>query len=350
MSPVEAATRPSFGHLLSLTHGPGLFEHACHARPRPEHGYCLDDVARALVVVSREPDPSPDVEALTQRYLDFTLSAIQPDGTCHNRMQVGETWSDHPGLGDWWGRALWGLGVASTHSPDPGLRSAALTGFRRAARASPSPYLRASVFAALGAGEVLAAHPDEACARAVLTAAVRAIGVPAQPAVNQQSANQLWPWPEPRLTYANGSVVEALLLAGTVLSDASVLEHGLRLLDFLLHTQTRDGHFSVTPVGGRGPGEFGPAFDQQPIEVAALADACARAYDITGDDRWRLGVVMAWAWFLGDNDSGTPMVDLGTGGGFDGLHHDSRNQNQGAESTLAAISTTQQARRCGARA
>jgi hypothetical protein len=342
VSAASGSTRLPFDHLQSLTHGPGLFEHARHAQPRPEHGYCLDDVSRALVVVCREPDPSPEVEALGGRFLDFTLSAIQPDGTCHNRMQVGGTWSDDPTPGDWWGRALWGLGVASAHACTPQSRSEALTGFRRAARGLPSAHLRQSVFAALGAAEVLAVHPDEGCARDLLGAAVSASDVPAQGA-----EDPIWPWPEPRLSYANGSVVEALLLAGSVLPDTAVLERGLRLLDFLLDTETQAGHLSVTPVGGRGPGETGPEFDQQPIEVAALADACARAHDITGDDRWREGVRMAWAWFLGDNDSLMPMVDLDTGGGFDGLHRNGRNSNQGAESTLAAISTAQQARRLG---
>jgi hypothetical protein len=336
------STRLPFDHLQSLAHGPGLFEHALHAEPRPEHGYCVDDVSRALVVVCREGDPSPSVAALGRRFLDFTLAAVQSDGTCHNRMPVGGTWSDDPSRGDWWGRAVWGLGVASAHGGRAGLCSEALDGFRRAARASPSPYLRASVFAALGAGEVLTVHPDETCARDLLVAAVRAIGVPAA-----GGASPVWPWPQERLSYGNGSVVEALLLAGKALPDAATMRHGLRLLDFLMETETRAEHLSVTPVGGRGPGEGGPAFDQQPIEVAALADACARAYDFTGDERWRHGVRMAWAWFLGDNDCLTPMVDLDTGGGFDGLHRDGRNSNQGAESTLAAISTAQQAERLG---
>ena len=33
-----------------------------HAEPRPEHGYCTDDMARVLVVASREPEPAPGVQ------------------------------------------------------------------------------------------------------------------------------------------------------------------------------------------------------------------------------------------------------------------------------------------------
>ncbi|MFG1799885.1 hypothetical protein ACGFI4_06890 [Micromonospora carbonacea] len=48
---------------------------------------------------------------------------------------------------------------------------------------------------------------------------------------------------------------------------------------------------------------------------------------------------------LGDNDVGMRMWDPSTGGGYDGLTPHGPNLNQGAESTLALISTLQQARR-----
>ena len=51
---------------------------------------------------------------------------------------------------------------------------------------------------------------------------------------------------------------------------------------------------------------------------------------------WPDGVPAAAAWFLGANDAGQLMWDPETGGGFDGLHADGVNRNQGAESTLAA--------------
>jgi hypothetical protein len=202
-----------------------------------------------------------------------------------------------------------------------------------------SPHIRALAFAALGAGEILLDRPAEWAARRLLNDAVAAIGV--------DRPDPAWPWPEARLSYSNASIAEALLIAGQALPDPVVASRGLRLLDFLLRTETRDGHLSVTPVGGRGRFDETPAFDQQPIEVATLADACARAFAMTADNRWRSGVRMAWAWFLGDNDTSIPMLDPQTGSGFDGLHREGRNLNQGAESTLAALSTAQQARRLG---
>ena len=330
---------PVYDHLIRLTDDRGVFEHARYDEPRQNHGYCVDDVARALVVVAREPNPGPDLAGLVRRYLGFTLSALDTAGRSHNRMGRDGSWLDAPGLGDWWGRAIWGLGsLSASSSADPASRAAALSGFRMAAQ-QRSPHVRTLAFAALGAGEILLDRPAEWAARRLLNDAVAAIGV--------DRPDPAWPWPEARLSYSNASIAEALLIAGQALPDPAIASRGLRLLDFLLRTETRDGHLSVTPVGGRGRFDETPAFDQQPIEVATLADACARAFAMTADDRWRSGVRMAWAWFLGDNDTCIPMFDPQTGGGFDGLHREGRNLNQGAESTLAALSTAQQARRLG---
>jgi hypothetical protein len=95
------------------------------------------------------------------------------------------------------------------------------------------------------------------------------------------------------------------------------------------------------PARGWARGDPRPGFDQQPIEVAALADACARAHEVTGEPRWLRGVELSAAWFLGSNDSGQVMYDPQGGGGYDGLEQGGRNENQGAESTLAMISTFQ---------
>ncbi|MEP6599008.1 MAG: glycosyltransferase [Actinomycetota bacterium] len=334
MSEARRAIGPVFDHLAALTDDRGLFEHALHAVPRPEHGYCVDDAARALVVVCREPQPSPQLLRLGRQYLNFVLSAIDVDGACHNRMSVNGDWTDVASLGDWWGRAVWGLGVAAVHAPTDGMRARALRGFRTAARRR-SPHTHAMAFAALGAGEILLDDHHEQTARALLHDSVQAIGL---------GQSDTWPWPEPRLRYGNGSLVEALLLAGHALPDPALFARAQRLLAFLLQMETRDGHLSVTPTSGRGPNETGPAFDQQPIEVAALADACARAYTLTSDPTWLIGVRSAWRWFTGDNDSGTVMFDPSTGGGYDGLECDGHNLNQGAESTLALLSTAQHAR------
>ena len=116
------------------------------------------------------------------------------------------------------------------------------------------------------------------------------------------------------------------------------------MLTWLLDLETRRGHLSLTGVGGRGPNDLDAQFDQQAIEAAAMADACWRAERVTADSGWLAGVDAAVAWFDGCNDSGAVMHDPRSGGGFDGLERAGVNTNQGAESTLALVSTMQRAR------
>jgi hypothetical protein len=330
---IFTVTQPSFAHLKRLTTAYGLQEHALHGEPRVEHGHCLDDVARAFVLLCREPQLDSEARDLLDLYLSFTYKAISDSGACHNRMNADGHWTDEPTTDDWWGRAAWALGFGAVHAPEAEQRSRALAGFRMLAQAT-SPDLRSMSFAALGAGELLLARPGEASARKVLTDASTTFAPDIAPD---------WLWPEPRLRYSNGSVAEAVMLTGWALKDMAKVERGLAMLDFLLRVETRDGHLSVTPVAGRGIGENEIGFDQQPIEIAAIADACARAWSITGDPRWVEEIKGAWAWFLGDNDVGVRMFDPDTGGGYDGLHQRGPNENQGAESTISMLSTAQQA-------
>jgi hypothetical protein len=330
---IRPVPQPNYAHLRRLTDAGGLYEHAEGSVPRRAHGYCVDDVARALVVVCREAEIE-GLDDLREQYLTFVLAAQDADGRFHNRRRTDLRWPDEPGVEDCWGRALWGFGTAVARVPH--LRDRALRGFERGV-VLRSPHPRATAFAALGAAEVLAVLPGHAGALALLAAVPALIGRPAP--------DERWPWPEPRLRYANAVLPEVLLAAGVALDAPALVADGLGLLGWLLDGQTRDGHLSVVPAAGRGPGETGPGFDQQPIEVAALADACATAAAIEGGSRWAAGVAMAAAWFLGDNDARTPMHDPVSGGGFDGLERAGRNENRGAESTLALLSTLQQARR-----
>ena len=329
-----SAPAAPFKHLLRLADSHGIFEHARFREPRPEHGYCVDDVARALVVTARERDPSSEVKELARLCLRFLTNAQDPTGLVRNRLGRDLRWSDEPGAEDAWGRALWGLGTAAARSDELG--ALALSRFEISAGIR-SPYPRAMAFAALGASEVLREHPGHAQARRLL--------VDATEGALRPGTDVDWPWPEPTLRYANAVLAEALIAAGTRLPDSSALQDGLTMLEWLLATESARGHLSVVPAGGWARGDSRPGFDQQPIEVAALADACAQAAGATGEARWLRGVELAAAWFTGSNDSGQVMYDRQGGGGYDGLERWGRNENQGAESTLAMISTFQLAHR-----
>jgi hypothetical protein len=355
---------------VRLTDEVGLFEHADRLAPRPAHGYCVDDVARGLVVVAREPDRTPELERLGDVYLDFVLAAVAPDGRVRNRRAVGGAWTDEPSTQDCWGRAIWGLGTAMARqavradraTPAAGSDPADITdglaaAFDRAVRRR-SPHLRAMAFAAMGAAEVLAVDRRHAGARALLADAARLLDTRVMPQRREGPGSAVagWPWPEPRLRYANGVVPETLLAAGTLLDEPRWVDRGLEQLEWLLDVETAGVpgalHRSVTPVAGWVAGEPRPGFDQQPLEVAALADASARALALPGDPRrdWGAEILCCEAWFDGDNDLGVPLLDAASGGGYDGLTPHGRNENEGAESTLALLTTLQQANRVRAAA
>jgi len=335
LATIDDLPEPRFHHLLRMTDHVGLWEHARYTTPRPEHGYCTDDNARALIVMCREPGPSAELVGLSRLYFRFLADAALPEGGFHNRRGADESWADEIGSDDSQGRAIWALGTAAGRAPEKWMRRAARGSFdQQLGFASRSP--RANAFAILGASEVLTHDPEDDAARKALTQWA---------SVLQFSDDLGWPWPEPRLAYDNARIPEALIAAGISLGNDHLVEAGLGLLEWLVTIETCDDHYSFTPVGGWARGEHRPGYDQQPVETAAMADACARAWELTGDDKWREGVLSAARWLVGGNDGKTILYDFETGGCCDGLTHSGPNLNQGAESTLSALSTLQQARR-----
>lgn len=328
--------QPNFTHLLRMTDHRATYEHAEMSVPRREHGYCTDDMARVLIVATRQPESAGELNGLAGKALQFLNDAQSYSGACRNRLDHGGHWTDQPTTGDHWGRCLMGLGTAAAHSDVSLVRRLATIQFERAAKAR-SPWPRAMAFAAVGAAEIVAVEPGHSAALRLLTDYAAT--------VDTAKPDPQWPWPEKRLTYANAILAEAMIAAGAALENTVLHDRGLDALEWLLDVETVDGHLSPTPVSGRGPDTTGPGFDQQPIEVATLADACARAAASDPRPLWPEGVRSAVSWFQGDNDSGHVMWDPETGAGYDGLLADGVNLNQGAESTVAVISTLQHAQR-----
>ncbi len=320
-------------HLGRLTDERGVLEHADGAAPRRAVGYRTDDSARALVVTAQEPDDGV-ARRVSRVALRFVLDAEDRHGFVRPARTPTGGWSDVTGDGESWGRAVWGLGMTATHHAEPLLRMMARRGYdKTVTRRSTEP--RAMAFAALGAVAVASAHPDDGPTRALLHAAVEVIGpIP----------DGAWRWPEPRLEHANATLAEALVAAGDALNSMEHIDRGLVMLGWLLERELANGHLSVTPVGGAGPGDVGPGFVQRPIEVAAMADACWRAYTVTGDVAWQRGVTAAAAWFAGSNDAGLAMVDPETGAAYDGLDRAGVEIDEGAEAAISLLATMQRAR------
>jgi hypothetical protein len=325
---------PSLRHLRRMSDDTGLFEHAIGALPNRSLGYCTDDAGRALALAARSKESGADV--LAERWLAFLVQAHEGEGRFRLRMGFDRCWTSDPASDDACGRAIFGIGVAAAVAPWGHVRNEARRLFEPAT-SFRSPHVRATADAVVGAAELLFAEPGSAGARAMVGDALASLP--------RGTTDDAWPWPEPRLTYANALVPEALIAAGHVGGDELAVRDGLGLLRWLVDLQLRDGHLSFVPAAGLDPGDVGPAFDQQPIEAGALANACARAFDVTGDRSWLEPLRLCVGWFEGVNDVGARMADRETEGAFDGLEPDGVNENQGAESTIALVATGQAASR-----
>jgi len=122
-------------HLGALTDRVGIMQHAIGSRPDPSHGYCTDDVARALLVdLLHEREVGWAVVAgSARRSVRFLEAAFDPaTGRFRNLRRVDGSWVDGVGSEDCHGRAIWALGEAVASSPDPAMIESAATLLSRA--------------------------------------------------------------------------------------------------------------------------------------------------------------------------------------------------------------------------
>jgi hypothetical protein len=306
----------------------GLIEHSIGSVPDPTSGHCIDDAGRALGMANLLA-ADLDAEFVAAVCLRQLERSVVPGRGLVLRLDADGHPTDDPLSDDGWARTLWGLALAATGPLD--VRGSAEALLDALARSHSTHHPRAAAHAVL-AGLILLRDDGGSTVGAELVERHA-------PHLPSGDGNGAWRWPEPRLTYGDALVVEARLALDRWRRDDAALLASLDLLDWLVDLETcDDGHMSLTPVGGRGPGD--PAgFDQQPIEAWTLADAARLAHDITGERRWADVVRHASAWFEGANDLGVPVWDPATGSAYDALTRGGVNLNQGAESTLAFIGT-----------
>ncbi|HHS13267.1 MAG TPA: glycosyltransferase [bacterium] len=324
-------------HLHHMTDGTGIMQHAIFTIPNYREGYTIDDNARALIVSTYlEVLDNEAAIHLGTRYLAFIWYAFNTEnGRFRNFMDYQHRWIEETGSDDSHGRTLWALGTVLGKSNTSALHSMAGWVFEQALPAilnTSSP--RAWAFAIMGIQEYLQRFAGDRRAYQVCEELSGRLLT-----LYQNHRTDKWRWYEDRLTYCNAVLPHALLLCGKTLSDTTMTEAGLDSLQWLAALQHADqGHF--VPVGSNGfymKGGEQARFDQQPVEAQTMVSCCLEAYRITADKHWRDEARRAFEWFLGRNDLNLPLYDPVTGGCRDGLHPDSANGNQGAESTLAFL-------------
>ncbi|MCF6291098.1 MAG: glycosyltransferase family 4 protein [Desulfobacterales bacterium] len=333
---VDELPAPKLDHLRTMTDDTGVLQHCYFSIPDRNHGYCVDDNARALIVSSLHYSLYKDENSvsLTKTYLSFLHHAFNTGtGRFRNFMSYDRRWLDEEGSEDSHGRALWGVGTAVKHAPNDSLRNMATRLFQDGVDAVERlTYPRALAFSLIGIHAYLEVFNGDAAVR-------RLRKVTAKKLYDRfkGKSDKEWPWYEDEATYANARIPHALLLSGQWIPDDKMWKKGIELLQWLLDRQTSpQGHLSI--IGNQGwmkRDRERAHFDQQPIEAMTLLDACAEVYRSTGEEKWLNEAMRCLNWFLGYNDLHVPLNDFITGGCFDGLQMKGVNRNQGAESSLA---------------
>jgi len=324
-------------HLRRMTDDTGMLQHAKYTVPDRTHGYCVDDNARALIVAVMLQDLQPLDSALGDLaaiYLGFLGHAFNGEtGRFRNFMSYDHLWLDEMGSEDSHGRAVWGLGVAVALGRDKGQVSFASDLFHRALGTTEQfTHPRAIAFAIIGIHAYLSHSGGDSRAK-------RTRRILSDKLMNQfrDFATEDWPCCEETLTYDNARLPQALLLSGQWLPDREMLDMGLRALDWLMQVQTSEKGRHFAAIGNHGwftRDGSKARFDQQPIEAAAMVDACIEAFNCTRDEEWIACSYRCLNWYRGENDLGVTLCDYATGGCRDGLEAQGANENQGAESTL----------------
>ena len=313
----------------------GMLQHSIYSVPDRRHGYCIDDNARALMLVNAIPDVDPVLrDKWTTIYASFVQYAWNPDVRRYrNFMRFDRTWCEEVGSEDSNGRALWALATTARDAHDKKHRDWATVLYdETASLALELGSLRAQAFAMLGAATMLEARPGHELSLAILRR------FPDQHmAVLEETRRPEWQWFEIVLAYDNARLPQALIAAGRALARQDLIDCGLSTLDWIVAKQTSpEGRFrAVGTESFHRPYSEPLKFDQQPLEAQATVEACVQAYRATGDRRWVAEAERAYGWFLGANDLDMPLASTEDGGCFDGLMPGGLNRNQGAESILA---------------
>ncbi len=323
-------------HMKVLTDDNGMLQHAYYTIPDRNHGYCVDDNARALMVTCMEHHRTKDPELIPmiQTYLSFLHYAYNPGfGRFRNFMSYHRTWLEKMGSEDSHGRALWSLGMAVKTAPSESIRDVSSKMFQDALPVCEqfrSP--RALAFSLVGAHAYLEVYGGDTKVRRIRTEMANRIFEQFQ-----RNSSDDWPWLENIVTYANGIIPLALMLSGQWIPNLDMHAMGINALDWLLKNQTaEDGHLSLignehwlTRDGERSK------FDQQALEPMCLILACCEAYRSMKEERWIKEAQKCLDWYLGGNDLNVQLVSFRSGSCRDGLHVEGASINRGAESTLS---------------
>jgi glycosyltransferase involved in cell wall biosynthesis len=323
-------------HVKRMTDDTGIIQHAKFGIPNLKEGYCLDDNARALLMVlmAHKQMKHPLALELMPIYLSYIHYMQNDDGMFRNFLSFRRDFLDEQGSEDSFGRAIWALGYLLGNAPnDAYFQSGKEIFFAAAPNFEKLDSIRSVANTIIGICYYLEASPgDEG-----MTERLRIL---TWKLVNQYKHHRSdkWHWFEELLAYDNALLPLSLLHAAGILNDEVITETALESMEFLSSITMKEGCFS--PVGNQDwyVRDGSPSlFAQQPLDALAMVLMFHQAFHLTKEKHWLNKLYTSFMWFLGENDLRMCLYDFETKGCCDGLESYGVNRNQGAESTLSYL-------------
>lgn len=312
-------------YLLKISDEVGVIEHATFDRPNYEEGWCVDDNARAIQVCLAFWE-NKGLKKKLSTYVKFIDSAWR-QGRLFNDFNKDLSWKDDASTsGEHIGRALAAAGELIKKQPN----------FREIKKITGKIYnsiknrddLSPRVVAQLIFG-CRYLFPDE-----ITRWADRLI------VIYNKTSNNSWKWFEPLVSYDNGRIPMALLMAFKIKKNKKYLNLGLETLDFLTDLLWEKDKKCFSFAGNNGwirQDGYRAVFAQQPIEAGSMTEVYCLAYQITKNKKYKDLARAAFEWYQGRNISKLKMINEKSGGIYDGFEEKEINQNQGAEAVLSYL-------------
>ncbi len=326
----------SLAHIKRLTDDTGIIQHAKFGIPNLKEGYCLDDNARALLMVLMAYKQKKDMQALelSPIYLSYIHYMQNKDGMFRNFLSFNRNFLDEVGSEDSFGRTIWALGYLLGNAPnDAYYQTGRLVFFSAAPNFEKLQSIRSIANTMIGISYYLRSNPSDDG----MTERLRKLANILIKHFEDNSTSE-WKWFEPLLAYDNGMLPLALLHSAEILNDDRVQAVALASMNFLTAITMKDGYLSI--IGNkewyRKDGERS-LFAQQPIDALAMVLMYHQAFHLTKAKQYLNQLYTSFMWFLGENDLRMSLYDFETKGCCDGFENDGVNRNQGAESSLAYL-------------
>jgi glycosyltransferase involved in cell wall biosynthesis len=326
----------SLVHINRLTDDTGIIQHAKFGIPNLKEGYCLDDNARALLMVLMAYRQMKDLRALelSPVYLSYIHYMQNRDGTFRNFLSFSRNYMDEVGSEDSFGRTIWALGYLLGNAPNDAYYQ---TGKELFFNASPNfeklKSIRSIANTMIGICNYLKTNSNDDAMTEILRNMAHSLIVH-----YEKNETAEWHWFESLLAYDNGILPLALLHSAEFLNDDKVLKVAIKSMQFLTNHTLKENYLSI--IGNekwyKMNGERS-VFAQQPIDAMAMVLMYHQAYIITRDKEYLNKLYTSFLWFLGENDLRMSLYDFETKGCCDGFESYGVNRNQGAESSLAYL-------------